>query len=99
MAQHVVEQRTENIAVEVFSTSTHIDKPQISLQISDVDIVFELDTRTAVSIVVPDIWKRIGSPHLTLPEIQLLCYGKPPIPVKGDCNVTVSAMGTIRFCH
>ena len=44
MAQHSVEQRTENIAVDVFSTSTHVDKPQILLQISNVDLVFELDT-------------------------------------------------------
>ena len=93
MAQHTVEQRTENIAVDVFSTSTHVDKPQILLQISNVDLVFELDTGAAVSLVGPDIWKRIGSPHLTSPKIQLFSYGKQPIPVKGECNVTVSCNG------
>ena len=57
MAQHTVEQRTENIAVDdVFSTSTHVDKPQILLQISNVDLVFELDTGAAVSLVGPYIW-------------------------------------------
>ena len=50
--------------------------------------VFELDTGAAVSLVGPDIWKRIGSPHLTSPKIQLFSYGKQPIPVKGECNVT-----------
>ena len=90
MAQHTVEQRTENIAVDVFSTSTHVDKPQILLQISNVGLVFELDTGAAVSLVGPDIWKRIGSPHLTSPKIQLFSYGKQPISVKGECNVTVS---------
>ena len=44
MPQHMVEQRTENIAVDVFSTYTHVDKPQILLQISNSDLVFELDT-------------------------------------------------------
>ena len=67
----MVQQRTENIAVDVFSTSTHVDKPQILLQISNVDLVFELDTGAAVSLFGPDIWKRIGSPHLTSPKIQL----------------------------
>ena len=90
MAQHTVEQRTENIAVDVFSTSTHVDKPHILLHISNVDLVFELDTGAAVSLVGPDIWKLIGSPHLTSPKIQLFNYGKQPIPVKGECNVTVS---------
>ena len=93
MAQHTVEERTENIAVDVFSTSTHVDKPQILLQISNVDLVFELDTGAAVSLVGPDIWKRIGSPHLTSPKIQLFSYGKQPIPVKVECNVTVSYNG------
>ena len=65
MAQHMVEQTTENIAVDVFFTSTHVDKPQVLTQISIVDIVFELDTGAAVSLVGPNIWKRIGSPHLT----------------------------------
>ena len=55
----MVEQPTENIAVDVFATSTHVDKPQILLQISNVDLVFELDTGAAVSLVGPDIWKRI----------------------------------------
>ena len=92
-SQHIVEQRTENIAVDVFSTSTHVDKPQILLQISNFDLVFELDTGAAESLVGPDIWKRIGSPHLTSPKIQLLSYGKQPIPVNGECNVTVSYNG------
>ena len=83
----------ENITVDEFSTSTHVDKPQILLQISNVDLVFELDTGAAVSLVGPDIWKRIGSPHLTSPKIQLFSYGKQPIPVKGECNVTVSYNG------
>ena len=85
----MVDPRTENVAVDVFSTSTHVDKPQILLQISNVDLVFELDTGAAVSLVGPDIWKRIVSPHLTSPKIQLFSYGKQPIPVKGECNVTV----------
>ena len=89
----MVEQRTKNIAVDVFSTSTHVDKPQILLHISNVDLVFELDTGAAVSLVGPDIWKRIGSPHLTSPKIQLFSYGKQPITVKGECNVTVSYDG------
>ena len=93
MAQHTVEQRTENIAVDVFSTSTHVDQPQISLQISNVDLVFELGTGDAVLLVGPYIWKHIGSPHLMLPKIQLFSYGKQPIPVKGECNVTVSYDG------
>ena len=33
MAQHMMEQRTENIAVDVCSTSTHVDKPQILLHL------------------------------------------------------------------
>ena len=93
MAQHMVEKRTENISVKVFSTSTHVDKPQILLQISNVDLVFELDTGADVSLVGPDIWKRIGSPQLTSPKIQLFSYGKQPIPVKGECNVTVTYNG------
>ena len=60
----MVEQRTENIAVEVFFTYTHVDKPHILLQISNVDLFFELDTGADVSPVGPDIWKRIGSPHI-----------------------------------
>ena len=51
MAQHMVEQRTENIAFDVFSTSTHVDEPHILLQISNVDLVFELDTGAAVSLL------------------------------------------------
>ena len=86
LAKHMVEQRTENIAVDV-------DKPQILLQISNVDLVFELDTGAAVSLVGPDIWKLIVSPHLTSPKIQLFSYGKQPIPVKGECNLTVSYNG------
>ena len=44
MAQHMAEQRTENIAVEVFSTSTHVDKPQILLKISNIDLkAFKVD--------------------------------------------------------
>ncbi len=93
MAQHMVEQRSENIAVYVFSTSTHVDKPQILQQISNVDLVFELDTCTAVSLVGPDIWKHMGSPHLTSQKIQLFCYCKQPIPVKGECNVNLSYNG------
>ena len=93
MAQHMVEKRTDNISVKVFSTSTHVDKPQILLQISNVDLVFELDTGADVSLVGPDIWKRIGSPQLTSPKIQLFSYGKQPIPVKGECNVTMSYNG------
>ena len=93
MAQHMVEQRTENIRVDVFSNSTRVDKPQILLQISNIDLVFELDTGAAVSLVGPDIWKRIGSPHLTSPKIQRFSYGKQPNPVKGECNVTVSYNG------
>ena len=46
-----------------------------------------------MSLVGPDIWKRIGSPHLTSPKIKLFSYGKQPIPVKGECNVTVSYNG------
>ena len=53
---HIVEQRTENIGVDVFSTSTHVDKPKILLQISNVDLVFELDTEAVVSLVGPDVW-------------------------------------------
>ena len=82
MAQHIVEQQIENIAVDGFSTSTHVDKPQILLQISNVDLVFKLGTRAAVSLVGPDIWKRIGSPQLTSSKIQLFSYGKQPILVK-----------------
>ena len=93
MAQHMVEKRTENISVKVFSTSTHVDKPQILLQISNVDIFFELDTGADVSLIGPGIWKRIGSPHLTSPKIQIFSYGKQLIPVKGECNVTVSYNG------
>ena len=93
MAQHMVEKRTENISVKVFSTSTHVDKPHILLQISNVDLVFELDTGADVSLLSPDIWKRIGSPQLTSPNIQLFSYGKQPVPVKGECNVTVSYNG------
>ena len=93
LAPNMVEKRTENISVKVFSTSTHVDKPQILLQISNVDLVFELDTGADVSLVGPDIWKRIGSPQLTSPKIQLFSYGKKPIPVKGECNVTVSYNG------
>ena len=89
----MVEQRTETIAVDVFSTSRHVDTPHILLQISNVDLVFELDTCTAVSLVGPDIWKCIVSPHLTSPKIQLFSYGKQPIPVKGECNVAVSYNG------
>ena len=39
MVQHnvMVEQRTENIAIEVFSTSPHVDNPHILLQISNID--------------------------------------------------------------
>ena len=90
MAQYNGEQTTENIAVDVFSTSTHVDQPQILLQISNVALVFELDTGAAVSLVGPAIWKAIESPHLTSPKIHLFSYGKQPIPVKGECNVTVS---------
>ena len=89
----MVEKRTENISVKVFSTSTHVNKPQILLQISNVDLVFELDTGADVSLVGPDIWKRIGSPQLTSPKIQLFSYGKQPVPAKGECNVTVSYNG------
>ena len=59
IAQHIVEQLTENSAVYVFFTSTLVDKPQILLQISNVDLVFELDSGAAVSLVGPYIWKRI----------------------------------------
>ena len=93
MSQHMVAHTTENIAVDAVSTATHVDKPQILLQISNVDLVFELDTGAAVSLVGPDIWKRIGAPHLTSSNIQFLSYGKQPIPVKGECNVTVSYNG------
>ena len=75
------------------SQSTHVDKQQILLQISNIDLVFELDTGASVSLVGPDIWKRIGSPHLTSPKIQLFSYGKQPSPVKGECNVNVSYNG------
>ena len=38
----------------------------------------------------------MGSPQLlTSPKIQLFSYGKQPIPVKGECNVTVSYNGEI----
>ena len=37
----------ENIAVDVFSISTHVDKPQIVLQISNIDLLFEVDTGAA----------------------------------------------------
>ena len=60
MAQHnVMEQRNANIAVDMFYTPTHVDNPPILLQISNVDIVVELDTGAAVSLVRPGIWKRI----------------------------------------
>ena len=45
---------------QFFSTSTHVDIPQILLQISNVNLVFELDTGAAVSLVYPYIWKRIA---------------------------------------
>ena len=70
----MVEQRTEYIAVDVFSISTHVDNPQILLQISNVSLVFEVDTGAVVSLVGPDIWTRFGSPHLTSPKIQLFSY-------------------------
>ena len=47
----MVEQRTDNIAGDLISTSTHVDNPLILLQISNVDLVFELDTGAAVSLV------------------------------------------------
>ena len=75
MAKNMVEQRTE-FAVDLFSTSTHVDKPQILLQISNIDLVFELDTGAAVSLVGPDIWKRIGSPHFT-GVARIFVWGAP----------------------
>ena len=100
MAQHMVEQRTENIAVDVFSTSTHVDKPHILLQISNVDLVFELDTGTTVSLVGPDIWKRIGSPHLTSPKIQLFSYSKQQHCTSMEWNcVSISVSSSNNRTH
>ena len=90
MAQHMVEKRTENISVKVFSISTHVDKP---LRFYYKSRTSTLDTGADVLLVRPAIWKRSGSPQLTSPKIQLFSYGKQPIPVKGECNVTVSYNG------
>ena len=95
----MVEKRTENISVKVFSTSTHVDKPQILLQVSNVDLVFELDTGADVSLVGPDIWKRIGSPQLTSPKIQLFNYGSIRFQSKENATSLYLTMGKIILCH
>ena len=61
MARHTVEQRTENIAVDFFSISSHVDIPQILIQIPTVDLLFEVDIGAAVSLVGPNIWHWIAT--------------------------------------
>ena len=51
MTQPMVEQRTEHIAVDAFSTFTHVDKPPILLLASNTDLGFELNTGASVSLV------------------------------------------------
>ena len=87
----MVEKRTENISVKVFSTSTHVNKPQILLQISNVDIVFELDTGADVSLVGPDIWKRIGSQRFRDKQ-------RPEHAEKGQANMQPNRRGQ-KVCY
>ena len=51
----MVEHKTDNIVVDAFSTSTHVDKPPILLHTSNIDLGFELNTGASVSLVGPTI--------------------------------------------
>ena len=87
---------TDNVTVDILTTTHLVVKPHISLQIAGTDVTFEVDTGAAMSLVGEDVWQNIGSPALKTSNITPFGYGKRVIPVKGLCDVPVSFDGTTQ---
>ena len=72
---------TENVTVDIHTTTHLVAKPQILLQIAGTAVTFEVDTGAAMSLVGEDVWQNIGSPALKTSNIRPFGYGKKVIPV------------------
>ncbi|CAF4401609.1 unnamed protein product [Rotaria magnacalcarata] len=61
----------------------------VPLKVNGHDIHFELDTGTFNAIISIEDWYKLGSPTIHPSKLQLKCYSRTRIKIKGECYVEV----------
>ena len=68
---------------------SHSDSNEVSLEVNNHKVIFELDTGSGYTIMNNRQWCAIGSPRLNRSNVQLECYNGVLLNVKGECTVMV----------